>query len=233
LTLALHPAAEEWGSLLTWSQVSNVSGYAISDGSLQVQHPPDPTSEQAREFEQLLAHVEESKQALIESLMKTFPDLAVWEMKNLVVGNLEEMAAVRRETESFKWEICEWDCKRKHYKEIIQSKRYKPGPDGKCLLGRLLGTTPPDPGDVGSAHWSLDNGSGMAVPHLVFSSLLLPEDDDELFDRPLPNLTQTDNRMSTSREEEDDEMKDPTFKTKEDVMAECFLQQVVSISFLS
>lgn len=108
-TLALHPCAPEWSTLLTWTQSSEISGYAIADGFLALIDVSEGLSELKSKRRSLLNSMDEETRQNYDR-MKEFlimRSLATWELKNLAAGSDVMQAIVRLSTHpKFCWTIC-------------------------------------------------------------------------------------------------------------------------------
>lgn len=121
-TLALHPKMDRWLSLLHWSMVPNAAGFAITDGSLQILEIDDDDDEEANEdSREVIAEIKASMDPdmvdTVRKLAATYPDLAVWEMKSLTVGDEKVMVGLKRSASAgrpFNWVTC--DCNGKEHK---------------------------------------------------------------------------------------------------------------------
>jgi len=92
--------------LLRWSQLANVSGYAMADGFLYFPDPTDPDS--AALYAELEAHLGKETVDLILSLARNRSSLATFEFKNLAASRKEVMLAVPKLSNlpKFQWTDC-------------------------------------------------------------------------------------------------------------------------------
>ena len=137
--LALHPSFPRWRSFLHWMQSPASSGHAIMDGQLCFTADTDDDLEM--ELRTILTIVDSKVRAVTEEARESMASLATWEIKNLLVGSPEVMAAVRT-LGKFKWTPCgHKDCKSipKHVKEIEKINRTVVGHDAQAPPWSLPG----------------------------------------------------------------------------------------------
>ncbi|KIL61380.1 hypothetical protein M378DRAFT_199549, partial [Amanita muscaria Koide BX008] len=103
-TLALR--LSDWNTLLVWTQLANVSGYAIADGFLKVASPTNL----AKKETQLKEAMGEETLRLLQVLSTRRASLVTNEFKNLAAGGPEVMLAIPNlsNSPSFDWTGCEF-----------------------------------------------------------------------------------------------------------------------------
>lgn len=119
-TLALNPTLGEWVSLLNWTREPNAAGWAIADGSLELLKPP-PDVDSMESHQNDLKHVYPDIRKIWDELLDRYPDLAIWEMKSLTVGDTEVMERIvesARRGEPFFWKSCKVGCGRDDHDNI-------------------------------------------------------------------------------------------------------------------
>jgi hypothetical protein len=102
-TLALHPSSPHWASLLHWTTEVWRAQFAIADGALQLLDVDTDF------LEKLWETVDVDKRSLLEKLPGLYPDIAVWEMKSLAVGDepmMQEICKMGVGLEKFLWKSC-------------------------------------------------------------------------------------------------------------------------------
>jgi hypothetical protein len=136
-TLALHPSCSEWATLLSWTKEVSRAKFAIADGALKLLKHSTHRSRPAWDF------VDNDKRVLLAHLPARYPDIAIWEMKSLTVGDETVMGEIWRmglSSRTFPWTFCQ---------------------KGSCEhseadLMRMVGTLAKAPGvDALSPPWSL------------------------------------------------------------------------------
>jgi hypothetical protein len=103
-TLALHPSSPHWASLLRWTRQVFNARFAIADGALQLAHV------RTNFLEKVWETVDVDKRSLLERLRELYPDIAVWEMKALAVGDepvMQEIYKMGLGLKKFRWKFCE------------------------------------------------------------------------------------------------------------------------------
>lgn len=113
-TLALHPKHDRWLSLLVWSMVPNAGSFATADGSLQILNFDDNKLGDATKkiLSRIKANMDPGMLEAVRKLSTTYPDLAVWEMKSLTVGDEDVILGIKRLASSgraFNWVTCRCD----------------------------------------------------------------------------------------------------------------------------
>jgi hypothetical protein len=102
-TLALHPSSPKWSSLLRWTKEVSTAKFAIADGALKLNPRSLDRDTAAWNF------VDNDKMALLEELPTRYPNIAIWEMKSLTVGDEKVMREILRmglNSQNFVWTIC-------------------------------------------------------------------------------------------------------------------------------
>lgn len=109
-TLSFHPRHNKWSSLLSWSMAPNAAGFAKADGSLQILDQNDGKDERTKKVRaQIRASMDPDMIETVRKLATTYPDLAVWEMKSLTVGDEDVMVGIKRSAMAhrpFIWNTC-------------------------------------------------------------------------------------------------------------------------------
>ncbi|KAF8808131.1 hypothetical protein BYT27DRAFT_7211721 [Phlegmacium glaucopus] len=108
-TLALHPTASfsQWDSLLSWTQSTVSSGYAITDGQLCfIEKSVDQTNKAHQEA--IVKSIQTKIRPIFEEMRKFRSPLATWEIKSISTGPDEVMTTVTNLGE-FSWTTCT-DC---------------------------------------------------------------------------------------------------------------------------
>jgi hypothetical protein len=148
-TLALHPSSSEWASLLRWTKEVSMAKFAIADGALKLVKHSTHRNREAWDF------VDNDKRALLAELPIRYPDIAIWEMKSLTVGDERVMGEIWRmglSSRTFVWKVC-----KKGFCEHREAD-----------LMRMVGTLAKAPGvDALSPPWSLpaaDAGGAGSLP---------------------------------------------------------------------
>jgi hypothetical protein len=130
-TLALHPRCPEWESLLKWTQTPNSAIVAIADGALQLNLEDEKAVGERLRQKTIYPYMDPEMLDTVQLVRRTFPDLAVWEVKSLTVGTDEVMttlldnASLRRR---FPWVFCFCDGST-HKRDINIARRTRRGPD--------------------------------------------------------------------------------------------------------
>jgi hypothetical protein len=136
-TLALHPSSPEWSSLLRWTKEVSMAKFAIADGALKLVKESTHRNRAAWDF------VDNDTKALLAELPVRYPDIAIWEMKSLTIGDEKVMAEIWRlglSPQTFVWKVC-----KKGFCEHREAD-----------LMRMVGTLAKAPGvDALSPPWSL------------------------------------------------------------------------------
>lgn len=119
-------------SLLRWSQLSNVSGYAIAHGFLNFSHPSDLAARGV----QLEKDMDEQTLKLFRRLAERRVSHLTHEFKNMAARGLDTMLAVPKlsNEHKFNWTDCDSpDCatSTKHMKERLKVNAVDVGPDAK------------------------------------------------------------------------------------------------------
>jgi hypothetical protein len=102
-TLALHPSFSEWVSLLRWTKELSMAKFAIADGALKLVKQSTHRNRAAWDF------VDIDKRALLAELPARYPDVAIWEMISLIVGDEKVMGEILRmglSLRTFAWKVC-------------------------------------------------------------------------------------------------------------------------------
>lgn len=133
-TLALHPTLDEWTSRLHWTKQQNKAGWAIADGVLVLD--PMPKADNAELMALYRADLEHVYPDIRENwghLRRIYPNLAIWEIKSLTVGDAEVMegiALLSVRKELFRWKRCIRDCGRRDHKNVCATHdKWHPGFD--------------------------------------------------------------------------------------------------------
>jgi hypothetical protein len=106
-TLAIHPSFTAWASLLRWTKEVSMAKFAIADGALKLlKHNP---THRATSMKAIWNSVDNDTRALLAEIPVRYPDIAIWEMKSLTVGDEKVMGEIWRmglNPQPFVWKVC-------------------------------------------------------------------------------------------------------------------------------
>jgi hypothetical protein len=239
-TLALHPQAPTWTTVLEYDQVPSKSNYAIADGVVRIipafknllLELVTPSEDEAWRLDAL----DGSKKAGLVELVKKFPDFFTSEIKSLSVAPEGVMATVKDLTHGqFPWAKCdEVDCGR-HDSTFDLHSRANPSvdatntpwtfpPEASPVEAGTSSIHPPQAASINQQH--VEVGSSRSLrPHTLrqrakrmVSSILQPGGERE-----------PSEKKGKKRKRNDSDVGD--YKPRQTPTAEKFLQQVV-ITFL-
>jgi hypothetical protein len=227
-TLALHPQAPKWTTILEYDQVPSKSNYAIADGVVRIIPVfknlllglSSPNAEEAVRLDAL----DGSKTAGLVELVKKFPDFFTLEIKSLSVAPEGVMATVRdlANGTQFPWAKCdEVDCGR-HDPTFGLHSRADPSVDATNTPWTLSPEAPyveagPSTRTLGQRSNAGPSPTLRQTANRVMSSILQPRGERE------------PSKKKGKRKRDDSDIGD--YRPRQTPTAEKFLQQVVVYDF--
>ncbi|KAF9518757.1 hypothetical protein BS47DRAFT_194993 [Hydnum rufescens UP504] len=163
-TLALHPKASVWDSLLEWSASTRSPGRAIMNGVLrfrEIAHDEESKSTQ----ELLLKNMDNETRRAFEDLSKSVSPLATWEMKSLFAAPKEVVTAICN-LDRFTWTSCQKVlCKVPEHKRMRErAEPARAGPDAKNPSWDLKDVSYPPAAPAEPLGQALSSTSAMPPP---------------------------------------------------------------------